>query len=152
MFHFIVTRRDGTLFYGSYYWACSFSLFFVLIFAKFFSLFSLHKTKIRVISIVCFIFFASANLRHFNKANIGHAQALANSHIAQSIETDSNFSQISYKQIQKIWRNRNDMEKVKQLMKTYPKNAYWLYYEAYLQNQKGNLQHKKWGLKPSPVK
>ena len=134
----VLTRRDGQLMYGAFYWGSSFSLLFALWFGIFLS--NLDKKRwSRIASVLFLAFFCYAGYQNNRAASIGHIQGMLKSpliHEAGFAPPKEGF--LDSKQIRTVWINKDAFEKVKTTLMDYPTSAYWLYYEALLRSPKAH--------------
>jgi hypothetical protein len=135
--HFVLTRREGRLIYGAYYWGSSFSFLFALWFAAFWNCLP-KQTWSRIFAAMCFLYCAWTGYANVRAASVGHIINMTNHKLVSEINLGEKvFAPLSRADIHAVWEARHDFLKVKALLQTYPKNAYWLYYEAMLHTNNG---------------
>jgi hypothetical protein len=139
----ILSRREGSLIYGAYYWGAPFSLFFVMWFAMFLT--AIKKKYLFFVKIGLFVFFAICGIRNNYNAAVGHLKPNMQAEVVKKVKTRSNVSAITFNEIHEVWESRNDLEKAKTLIESLPANAYWLYNETYLQSRHGSVTFDKKG-------
>ena len=128
--HFILTRREGGLFYGAFYWGSTLSLMFVIAYAFFWNCFKIkHRDTLIAVT---WVFCAMAGYRHTASAVKGHMIAMGqNSWATYEVPTSNIESELSLQKVQKIW-SIQDLNQVREELKNYPPSSYWLYFESYI--------------------
>ena len=123
-----LTRTNGQLICGGYYWGVIFAFFFNLLFAIWVTT-NNHRfwryTSIALALSICG--FGSLNSVNSSKMTMRHNHNLYPNLANLKL---GDYGDFDYKSLVEIWKHRKDHEKVRELLKGKPKNMAWIYYES----------------------
>jgi len=127
----ILTRREGTLLNGAFYWGSTFSVFFVIWLTVLVSMINIKK--LAPLIAVLYIYLAYCGYINNVNASIGHITPNLVQEIVVHAKTLPTVGAISYQDIKRVWEERHDFPAAKKIIEGLPLNAYWLFYESFSQ-------------------
>ena len=153
--YFILTRRNDTLFLGSYYWGNLFSVFLCLFLA---SIANSTKIRGRAFNIIFFTAIAVLFTNNSMIANQKYQQsiiyevftkeAVRNYQVPAPVYTKDKYRTLTWDDILYVWRSRDSYTESLKRLKELPHNAYWIYMYVHLkEHQKVKQRNKTWNLK-----
>lgn len=144
--NFVMSRRDGQLFYGGAYWGSFASIWLIVS-----TYLTLHYTTFsykRAFSIMLTIVLLFAGYKNSVAALIGHQGTIFVSHPYNSVATSTDVKSLSLAENYLIWKNREQVDRVQEELKKLPPHSAWLYFESYLQANDGDTDFNRYKLFP----
>lgn len=151
----ILSRRDGVLFLGSFYWGHLYSVFATILLA--FGLSSIKIKHKKIFTALFFILISYVNVKNSLMLNKNHenvniyqisSEYGIRSHNPPMLTfMKENNGNLTWGQVIDVWRKRDDFKEAFNELKNVPKNGYWIYMHLYrAHNDLIDKDNKLWGL------